>query len=83
MQTIPANDIKTRGVPAFEKALTKDGEAIITVRGEARYVVLTMKEYDRLRELELDAALIETRRDLAKGRARKESIRAHIKRVRG
>ena len=82
MQTIPANDIKTRGVPAFEKALNKDGEALITVRGEARYVVLTMQEYDRLRELELEAALTQTRRDLAAGRSRKESVRAHVKRLR-
>jgi PHD/YefM family antitoxin component YafN of YafNO toxin-antitoxin module len=83
MQIIPANDIKTRGVPAFEKALAKDGEALITVRGEARYVVLTMREYDRLHELELEAAVAETRRDLAAGRTRKESVRAHVKRIRG
>lgn len=82
MTSIAANDIKTRGVPAFEEALHESSEAIITVRGRARYVVMTMEAYDRLRELELEAALAEAKRDLAAGRARRESVRAHVQRLR-
>jgi len=82
MSSIAANDIKTRGVPVFEEALATADEAVITVRGRPRYVVMTMQAYDRLRELELDAALAEARRDLAAGRTCVESVKAHVGRLR-
>ena len=36
---------------------------------------------NRLRELELDAALAETKRDLEAGRVHHESVTDHIKRI--
>lgn len=81
MHMITANDLKVKGVPVLDDAINEYGEAVITVRGQARYVVLSMEAYDRLRELELDAALAETRRDLEAGRARQESVADHIKRI--
>ena len=54
MHMITANDLKVKGVPVLDEALSAHREAIITVRGQARYVVLSMETYDRLRELELD-----------------------------
>ena len=50
---------KTKGVSVIESALQQDGEAIITVRGERKYVVLDFKTYNKLREYELDIALQE------------------------
>ena len=37
---------------------------IITVRGKENSVVLSIDEYNRLRELELDAAVQESRKDV-------------------
>ena len=45
------------------------------------YVVMDMQMYNRLRECELEAALMETRRDLEKGEFYKESVTEHIKRI--
>ena len=42
---------------------------------------MEIKQYHYLRECELEAALAETRADIAAGRAVKESPAAHVKRV--
>jgi len=68
MFAITANDLKTKGIPIIEEALTDQDEAVITVRGRPKYVVMTMEHYDYLRECELDAALLEAKRDIAEGR---------------
>lgn len=81
MHAITANDLKVKGVPLLEDAVNEYGEAIITVRGQARYVVLSMDAYDRLRELELDAALAEARCDIELGRVHHENAADHIKRI--
>lgn len=81
MYAVTANDLKVKGVPVLDEAVNEHGEAIITVRGQARYVVLSMEAYDRLRDLELDAALAETKRDLEAGRVHRESVADHIKRI--
>ena len=83
MTKIAANELKTKGVSVLENALKEGGEAIITVRGEQKYVVINMAQYDKLREYELDIALLEARADIAEGRARRESVDEHMKRVTG
>ena len=50
MSTIAAAEIKKHGVSALAPALEADGEALITVRGKERYVVMTMEKYNDLRE---------------------------------
>ena len=82
MKTIAANELKTRGVTSIEQALTEDAEAIISVRGQDRYVVMDMREYNRLRVCELEAALYETRQQLATGEYVEESVDEHIARLR-
>ncbi|GFE58630.1 type II toxin-antitoxin system Phd/YefM family antitoxin [Geobacter sp. AOG1] len=82
MKTIAANDLKTKGVSSIEKALEDSGEAIISVRGQDRYVVMDMEEYNRLRVCELEAALYETRQQLAAGEFVEESVDEHIARIR-
>ena len=83
MISIKANDLKTKGVSVIESALQQDGEAIITVRGERKYVVLDFKTYNKLREYELDIALQEARNDIADGNYNTESVDEHMKRVLG
>ena len=81
MSSITANELKTKGVSVVESALQDDDEAIITVRGKDKYVIIDIEKYNRLREHELEIALLETRADLAKGRVKRESVAAHMKRV--
>ena len=81
MISIAANDLKTKGVSVLESALQHDGQAVITVRGERKYVVLDFNTYNKLREYELDIALQEARTDMVNGDYKRESIEQHMKRV--
>jgi hypothetical protein len=81
MTHISANDLKTKGISAIEYALSTAPEAIVSVRGKDRFVVMDMAHYHYLRGCELDAALAETRADLAAGRAVQESPEAHLARL--
>jgi len=81
MGTIAANDLKTRGVASISEQLAENPEAIITVRGKNRYVVMDIDQYQYLRECELEAALMEAREDVKAGRVVTESVADHIKRL--
>jgi hypothetical protein len=81
MGNLTANDIKTRGVAAIEEALARQPEALISVRGQDRFVVMELAQYHYLRECELDAALAQSREDEAAGRYVKESAKAHMERL--
>ena len=81
MSSLTANDLKTRGIVAIEAALSDCPEAIVSVRGKDRFVVMDIAHYHYLRECELEAALAETHADVAAGRYVKESAAAHVKRV--
>lgn len=81
MAHISANDLKTKGVAAIEAMLADHSEAIVSVRGKDRFVVMDMAHYHHLRECELDAALAQARADLAAGRSVQESAEAHLARL--
>lgn len=81
MSNLTANDLKTKGISAIEAVLAERPEAIVTVRGKDRFVVMEIAQYHYLRECELEAALAETRADIAAGRFKKNAPAAHIKRV--
>jgi len=81
MSSISANELKTKGVSAIEAALEQQPEAVISVRGKDRYVVMDLAHYHYLRECELEAALAETRAELAAGRFVKESPEEHLARL--
>jgi prevent-host-death family protein len=81
MSTIPANDLKTRGVTVVEEHLREAEEVLISVRGKEKYVVMSIDKYARLRELELDRAIAEARADYDAGRVISESVEEHMKRV--
>lgn len=82
MSHITANELKTRGIAAIEAQLA-DGrtEAVVSVRGADRYVVMELAHYQHLRECELEAALAESRADLAAGRFVTETAQEHVSRV--
>ena len=81
MNSITANELKTKGVSVVENALKSDDEAIITVRGKDKYVIIDMNKYNKLRDYELEIALLEARADVAKGHVLRESVAAHMKRI--
>jgi hypothetical protein len=82
MSHITANDLKTRGIAAIEAQLAEGRtEAVVTVRGADRYVVMELAHYQHLRECELEAALAESRADLAAGRFVAETAQQHVSRV--
>ncbi len=81
MSAIAAAEIKKHGVSALVPALEADGEALITVRGKERYVVMTMAKYNDLREAELVQAVRETRADYEAGRIDDRSIDDHMRRL--
>jgi PHD/YefM family antitoxin component YafN of YafNO toxin-antitoxin module len=81
MSSISANDLKTKGISAIEAELANQPEVIISVRGKDRFVVMDIAHYHYLRECELEAALSETRADLAAGRFIKESAAEHVARL--
>ena len=81
MSQLTANDLKVRGIAAIEDALTHQTEATISVRGTQRFVVMEMAHYHYLRECELEAALVQSRSDLAAGRVIQETAEAHMTRL--
>lgn len=83
MNTLTANELKTRGVSAVEEGLKHDDELVISVRGQHRYVVMDIEKYNHLRELELTTAVVEAKADYAAGRYTTETVAEHMKRVKG
>jgi len=81
MGVIVANDLKTKGIKAIEDALLGQLEAHVSVRGQIKYVVMSEQQYQYLRECELEAALSESKSDLANGKFVKETVAQHIKRL--
>ena len=81
MNTITANELKTKGVTSIIKQLTEESEAVITVRGKKQSVVMTIDHYQYLRECELEAALLEAQADMKNGNVITESVADHIARI--
>ena len=77
MSNISANDLKTKGIAAIEAALGDSPEAIVSVRGKDRFVIMDIAHYHYLRECELDAAIAQTKADLAAGQFTAETAEEH------
>jgi prevent-host-death family protein len=78
---ITANDLKVRGITAIDELVSDNNGVVITVRGIEKYVILSIAEYNQLRELELDAAIQESKNEIAAGMFYSGSIEDHLKRV--
>lgn len=81
MSDVTANDLKTRGVSVLEKALGKDDEVTISVRGKPRYVVMSVDHYERLREAEIASAWQQAKAAEAGGDYIVETASEHIARL--
>jgi predicted transcriptional regulator len=81
MTSITASELKTKGVSAIEFALNDAPEAVVSVGGKDRFVVMHMAQYHYLRECELTAAIDESRADIAAGRFVTESVAEHMARL--
>jgi PHD/YefM family antitoxin component YafN of YafNO toxin-antitoxin module len=81
MTQLTANDLKVRGIAAIESVLTDHTEATISVRGKDRFVVMDMAQYHYLRECELEAAMMQSKADIAAGRAVQENAQDHMARL--
>ncbi len=79
LQIITANELKTKGVSIINEETSDGNEVIVTVRGKNKYVIVPIEKYNYLRECELEAALLETKRDIKEGKFVKESVEKHIK----
>lgn len=79
--TISANDLKVKGVTLIDSVVNEKQSAIITVRGVEKYVILKISDYNKIRELELDLAIQESKADIAAGRFHTNGIEEHMKRV--
>ena len=83
MSHLSANDLKTTGIAAIEYILATQPEAMISVRGKERFVVMDVAHYHYLRECELDAALAQSRADTAAVRFVVETAEQHMARLEG
>lgn len=81
MSYISANELKVKGIASIEASLSNESEAIISVRGKSRLVVMDIEHYQYLRECELEATLAQSQADMAAGRYIVESPEAHLSRL--
>jgi len=81
MKAIKANDLKSRGVSVLETALENQDEAVISVRGKPRFVVMDIEHYERLREAEIHSAWQEARTAISQGDYMEVSAEEHIARL--
>lgn len=79
---ISANELKVKGISAIESRISPETpEALITVRGKDKFIVMSVHTYNQLREAELQMALEESRREMESGDFIVESVDDHIKRI--
>ena len=78
MRQLTATDLKKHGVSAIETALAKQSVAIISVHSKTRYVVMDIAEYNYFCECELDAAIAQSRIEIAAGQYTTESVAEHM-----
>jgi len=69
----------------FNRSLFRSVQAIaaneLKTYGDLRYVMMPAEEYQRLRDSELEMALLEARAELAAGRCIEESVDEHLVRI--
>ncbi len=81
METITANELKTKGIASIQARLAGEQEAAITIRGRKKYVVMEITHYQYLRECELEVALFEAQADLKGNNFVVESVADHLARI--
>jgi PHD/YefM family antitoxin component YafN of YafNO toxin-antitoxin module len=80
MLEITANEIKTKGISSLDIITENEEDAVITVKGKKKYVVIPIEKYNKIREIELEIALKETKDDIASGKFY-SGVKKHLKKV--
>ncbi len=78
---ISANDIKTKGLSKIEKTIEEGNEVFISKRGKTKFVLLSLKEYERLKEADIFKAISDAENDYKNGKFIIESSEEHFKRL--
>lgn len=78
---VSANELKVKGISTLEAILESQDEAIISVRGKPRYVVMDLTHYEQLREAEIHSAWQEARAAKAQGDYHIDTADSHIPRL--
>lgn len=81
MIAISANDLKVKGIKAFEDALAMQPEVAVSVRGQPKFVVMTQEQYQYMRECELEAAIAQSKAEIVAGQFETGSPEAHIEKI--
>ena len=68
MIEITANNIKTKGISVLDAILGNEDNAVITVKGDSRYVVIPIEKYNKFSEFEIALALNEIKKDIGEGK---------------
>jgi len=61
MLSINANDLKRNGISGIERAMLNgaDNTVMVDVRGKAKYIILSVEEFNQYREYQLEQAISE------------------------
>ena len=78
---ISANELKVKGISAIDDITSQGIEAVITVRGKQKYIVMTIEEYNRFREYELESAINESKKDIELGNFKIGTVDEHLLRI--
>jgi len=81
MNYVTANELKRNGVSVVKEAIAEYGEAVISVRGKNKYVIVDTETYNHLRECEVLAAWAEAKEDIDAKRYHTDTEKhlAHLK----
>ncbi|MBU0676892.1 MAG: type II toxin-antitoxin system Phd/YefM family antitoxin [Verrucomicrobia bacterium] len=80
MSTIPAQEIKRRGITAVDEILD-DGPVHVVRSNRAQYVVMSENDYQELMDDLAEARLAASTSDLTDGRVRRGSAKKLIKQL--
>ena len=83
MNTVTANELKTKGISAVEAHLEHESEVFISIRGQNKYVVIDAEKYAQFREFELEQSIKEARADMDAERFNTDSVEQHIQKLSG
>ena len=80
MMTISDNDLKIHGISALKKALAHGTAASVSVHGKSEYIVMRVKEYNRIREQEILHTCEQAKKDIKTGHFH-TGLKKHLKMV--
>jgi len=78
---VTANELKRKGVSYVSNLLEKFENVFVSVRGNKKYVILKIADYEKLKELEIENAIKEAEKDLEEGNYVVESSEEHFKKL--